>query len=568
MWRTGEANCSSVVPPEDHGVSMSFSGAAFSKAARVMNPFRSALRTTAVAAALAVASAAAQAPLDIRVALIIGNSAYVGAPALENPANDARSMSEVLRGLGFQVVELRDGNKAQMTAALAKVQESLKGKQGVGMLYYAGHGLQLDWHNYMVPVDARLNSAADVPNQAIDLGSVMDTFRGAGTRINILVMDACRDNPFTSSTSSAKGLAQVDAPPGTFLAYATAPGNVAEDGDAKSGNGLYTQYLLQELKKPITKIEDVFKRVRFNVRKQSQGRQIPWESTSLEDDFYFNDGVKFTIRPPVAAPAEEVAAVSVPAKELKPESKGTKEQQRETAFNLEKADWDRIKDSKNADDFYAFLLKYPSGNISEQAQLRVESLQRAKTVAVANRDGIVPLAAGARRSQLGDQHVVDLIDGFTKVRRRVTRTVTFADDSRFELDNGVEVYEQTGVLLKNRFGTKSPGILGAPADMAVGKKWRSAFQNLRPDGVLETNYWDNHVVGYDTITVPEGTFKCFLVVSRGQASFPGGLTNMEARSWFDPLTLRRLRAERINRNNGRITENSIVESVSFKRGVG
>jgi uncharacterized caspase-like protein len=255
------------------------------------------LRLGGVAGSLAVASVGAQAPLDIRVALIIGNSAYVGAPVLGNPANDARAMSEVLRSLGFSVVELRDGNRVQMAAAITRVRDSLKGKQGVGMLYYAGHGLQLDWHNYMVPVDARLNIAADVAVQTIDLSSVIDAFKVAGNRMNIVVLDACRDNPFASSTSSAKGLAQLDAPPGTFLAYATAPGNVAEDGDEKSGNGLYTQYLLQELKKPTAKIEDVFKRVRLNVRKQSQGRQIPWESTSLEDDFFFNDGVKFTIKP-------------------------------------------------------------------------------------------------------------------------------------------------------------------------------------------------------------------------------------------------------------------------------
>ncbi len=254
------------------------------------------LRLSAVASMLAAVSVSAQAPLDVRVALIIGNSAYASAP-LVNPANDAKAMADVLKRLGFTVVELRDGNKAQMAAAIAQVSNSLKGKQGVGMLYYAGHGLQLDWRNYMVPVDANLKSAADVPNQTIDLSSVVDIFKAAGNRMNIVVLDACRDNPFGGNTSSAKGLAQLDAPPSTFLAYATAPGNVAEDGDEKSGNGLYTQFLLQELKRPTAKIEDVFKRVRLNVRKQSNGRQIPWESTSLEDDFFFNDGVKYTIKP-------------------------------------------------------------------------------------------------------------------------------------------------------------------------------------------------------------------------------------------------------------------------------
>lgn len=122
------------------------------------------LRSTAVASLLAAVSVSAQAPLDVRVALIIGNSAYAGNMALVNPANDAKAMADVLKRLGFTVIELRDGNKAQMSAAIAQVSNSLKGKQGVGMLYYAGHGLQLDWRNYMVPVDANLKSAADVPN--------------------------------------------------------------------------------------------------------------------------------------------------------------------------------------------------------------------------------------------------------------------------------------------------------------------------------------------------------------------------------------------------------------------
>jgi Caspase domain len=156
--------------------------------------------------------AEAQAPLDVRIALVIGNSAYAGAP-LVNPANDARAMGDTLRGLGFTVVELRDAQKAQMTEAILKVRTSLQGKQGIGMLYYAGHGLQLDWQNYMVPVDAKLASAADVPVQTVNINSVIDAFKGAGNRMNILVLDACRDNPF-AGTASGKGLAQLDAPPG------------------------------------------------------------------------------------------------------------------------------------------------------------------------------------------------------------------------------------------------------------------------------------------------------------------------------------------------------------------
>jgi uncharacterized caspase-like protein len=245
--------------------------------------------TLALAALIGLSfPALAQAPRDIRVALVIGNSAYATAP-LANPSNDARAMGDTLRGLGFTVIELHDGRRSQMNEAITRVRDALRGQQGVGMLYYAGHGLQLDWHNYMVPVDAQLTQASDVANQTVDVNAVIEAFKSAGNRMNIVVLDACRDNPF-SATGSGKGLAQLDAPTGTFLAYATAPGNVANDGDTASGNGLYTRFLLRELKNPTAQIEDVFKRVRLHVRKNSQGQQIPWESTSLEDDFYFVPG--------------------------------------------------------------------------------------------------------------------------------------------------------------------------------------------------------------------------------------------------------------------------------------
>jgi len=656
------------------------------------------LRNAIAGLALIAVAASAQAPLDIRVALVIGNAAYEGAGALVNPVNDAHAMADTLKHLGFSVVELRDGGKSQMNEAIDTVRKSLNGKQGVGMLYYAGHGLQLDWHNYLVPVDAKLLRAVDVPTQAVDVNAVINAFKSAGNRMNIVVLDACRDNPF-AGTGAGKGLAQQDAPPGTFLAYATAPGNVAEDGDAKSadgqsGNGLYTQYLLLELRKPIAKIEDVFKRVRLNVRQRSQGRQIPWESTSLEDDFYFNDGSWYTQKPEElermaaqakareqqllsqasaareserqlaialekerqaqaaaarAAEAQRLADLSrakeaerlagearqqeqqrlqaevrareeqrsaqeklsrererqlameqareqqrqreltqalTQARELEArrqqdllqaaaalkardeEKRLSKEQQSEQAFAREMADWDQIKDSRKADDFYAYLQKHPNGFVSEQAQLRLEQLQRAQTVAVANRDGVVAPAPAARRFQLGDELVNDQIDGFTKKRRRTTTRVTFADDNRAEFNHGQIVWDQSGTLLKSGSGSKSPGILEAPADMAVGKKWRNAFQNSRPDGVLDTNFWEYRVQGYDTVTVPAGTFKAYLVIGVGEARGQAGMTFMESRTWFNPANLRILRKEWIHRSNGKISTYGATEAVSFKPGAG
>lgn len=492
---------------------------------------------------LLTVAASAQAPLDIRVALVIGNSTYAGTAALTNPGNDAQAMASTLKQLGFTVVELRNGGKAEMTDALSKVKVALNGKQGVGMLYYAGHGLQLDWRNYMVPVDAKLSSAADVITQAVDVNTVLDAFKSAGNRMNILVLDACRDNPF-AATASGKGLAQVDAPPGTFLAYATAPGNVAQDGDAKSGekagNGLYTQYLLEELKRPTARIEDVFKRVRLNVRQQSQGRQIPWESTSLEDDFYFNTGLR-------------VKTAAVDGQSVQDE------------FLVEKEAWDKIKDSTKVEDFYAFLLKYPSGFISEQAQFRVAQLQKARTVAIPNREGWVPLAADARRFYLGDETVIEYTNLLTNRRNRSTSTVTFADDDRAEFNNGSTIWTQAGFLVKDQYGVRSPPTLRTPADMQLGKRWKTAYQNTHPNGVVENSFYNCSVVSYDDVSVPEGKFKAFYVVCHGEARSDTYLAQNEVRTWFDPATLRVVSSEWKFSSKGVVKTHARIESISFKR---
>ena len=133
-------------------------------------------------------SVTAQAPLDVRVALIIGNAAYVNVPALSNSTNDAKSMANIMRKLGFKVFDVIDGDRASMARAIEQMKSQLNGQQAVAMLYYAGHGLQLDWHNYMVPVDAKLNSSKDVPNQTIDIESVIKTFKASNTRMRKLTI--------------------------------------------------------------------------------------------------------------------------------------------------------------------------------------------------------------------------------------------------------------------------------------------------------------------------------------------------------------------------------------------
>ncbi len=479
----------------------------------------------------------AQTAGDLRLALVIGNAAYPGDAALGNPVNDAQAMADTLRQLGFQVIEVRNASRTQMTEAITRVRTMLQGKQGIGMLYYAGHGLQLEWRNFMVPVDAKISSSADIAAQAVDVGSVIDAFKAAGNRMNIVVLDACRDNPF-AGTASGKGLAQIDAPPGTFLAFATAPGNVAIDGDAASGNGLYTGFLLEELKKPAATIENVFKRVRLNVRKQSKGRQIPWESTSLEDDFVFNTGVKVATRD---------------------------ERAREEAFRVEKADWDRIKDSKQADDYYAFLLKYPSGSISQNATAALERLAVAQTQAVPDRNGIVQVA-GAARYRVGDAATTVRRDMYTGLEiGRGTGRVTRIADGVVEINNGVALWTQDGAAIKNQFVRQwDPPRMDFPGDAyAVGKQWTSRSIETSLDGAK--NWREDHVriVAFEAVTVPAGTFKAFkfeMDSVLGSGTFVK-LTYWAAPDW--PFSLKTLRE--IRPRSGAATR-EIIETVSIQRG--
>ncbi len=220
-----------------------------------------------------------------KVALTIGNGTYPGSP-LKNPVNDARAMGSALRNGGFEVTTKLDAPRSEIVAAVQAYTQALAERQAVGVFYFAGHGLQLAWRNYMVPVDARLSEVADIQTQCVELGELMAGLTKARNPLNIIILDACRDNPFGSlAGANQKGLSQMDAPLGTLLAYATAPGNVASDGEG--ANGLYTENLLREIAVPEAKVEDVFKRVRLQVRRSTSGRQIPWESTSLEEDFYF-----------------------------------------------------------------------------------------------------------------------------------------------------------------------------------------------------------------------------------------------------------------------------------------
>jgi Caspase domain/Concanavalin A-like lectin/glucanases superfamily len=241
-----------------------------------------------------------------RIALVIGNGAYKSSP-LANPVNDANDMAAALKNCNFKVMKSINASRREMRKAIRKFGIEIN-KGAVGLFYYAGHGIQVDGENYLVPVNAAVYTEAEVEDECLKVSSVLRQMESAGNRLNIIILDACRDNPFGRSfRSSNMGLAKMDAPTGSILAYATAPGSVAADGTG--GNGLYTSMLLKHIMEPNLTIERVFKRVRIDVVNASGKRQTPWEVSSLMGDFYFNAkrGIAIKKRPIVEPkkPVEE-----------------------------------------------------------------------------------------------------------------------------------------------------------------------------------------------------------------------------------------------------------------------
>ncbi len=244
-----------------------------------------------------------------RVALVIGNSAYTRAP-LANPVNDAKLMAARLKEQGFEVFASYDASQRDMKRAVQTFAATLRqrGKDVVAFIFYAGHSVQVKGENYLIPVDEQIKSEADVDIDAVSLSSIMSMLENTETRLSIVVLDACRDNPFGYARGGSRGLARVDAPGGSLVAFSTAPGKVAQDGPA-SGNSFYTAALAQAMAEPGLKIEEVFKRVRIAVREKTKGEQTPWESTSLTGDFY----------PAGEKPAAPAAAQTEPPLPVKPQ---------------------------------------------------------------------------------------------------------------------------------------------------------------------------------------------------------------------------------------------------------
>jgi hypothetical protein len=240
---------------------------------------------------------------------VIGQSAYRSVPALPNPANDARAVTQLLTDSGFEVSTASDLSQGQMREAVSDFagKVAAKGPDTVALVFYAGHGLQIDGENFLVPVDIDPKREADIPIQAVRLNDILNTLTSVPSKMRILMLDACRNNPFPDLKTAGGGLALVDAKigaPGTFLSFSTSPGAVAEDGSGS--NSPYTNALLAAGKEQNIPIEETFKRVRLAVNKVTEGRQTPWDSSSLTEDFRFS-GASVAGPKPAAAPKKTVA---------------------------------------------------------------------------------------------------------------------------------------------------------------------------------------------------------------------------------------------------------------------
>lgn len=253
-----------------------------------------------------------------RIALVIGNAAYQHAPVLDNPDNDARSMAQMLNQAGFEVIAATNLAQSDMIKVVQDFASRVaaRGPDAVAMVYYAGHGVQLAGENYLLPVDATISSPADLTTRALRLVDVMATLDAVPSRMRIVMLDACRNNPFHAIDDAGRGLAIVDAPNGSIVGYATAPGAEALDGSG--GHSPYTEAFLNLARQPNLPIEQLFKRIRLQVNQTTDGRQTPWESSSLTSDFtFFGDAIVAAHRPPERAPVVQMAAADLPGRSVR-----------------------------------------------------------------------------------------------------------------------------------------------------------------------------------------------------------------------------------------------------------
>jgi uncharacterized caspase-like protein len=287
---------------------------------------------------------------------VIGNSNYTSVTALPNPANDARAMTNFLSSAGFQVVQAPDLTQSDMRRTIADFAKTVsdKGPDTVALVFYAGHGLQVDGENFLVPVDARIEREADVPLQATRLADLMNALSSVPSKSRIVILDACRNNPFSAINKTAgRGLAIVDAPNGSIVSYSTAPGTEALDGDGQ--NSPYTTALMKIGHEPGLPIEQLLKRVRLDVSNTTARQQFPWESSSLTVEFSFFPAGAGQERAATANNAQPNATAKT-----RSETRSVEAWQKELKSKTAREAYEIVVREDQVEGYQAYLALYPS----------------------------------------------------------------------------------------------------------------------------------------------------------------------------------------------------------------
>jgi hypothetical protein len=441
----------------------------------------------------------------------------------------------------------------------------------LAIFYYAGHGAQLEWRNYLLPVNARVDTPVALRQQCVDLGRLLQKFEAGSGKTFVIILDACRNDPFGEQfRTEQKGLSQFDAPVGSLLAYATSPGNVAADG--KGQNGLYTEHLVRELSVKDVRIEDALKRVRLNVRIASAGAQIPWETTSLEGDVYIFPNAQKNLS---EAELEQIAEADL-------------------------AEWARIKSSVNVADWTSYLRMFPNGRFAEIAQVRLARLlvnrenahlsqgspaapvtssgngtnatsssvpgtprielapdrpvpQFIELTANPNSAGRFPLG---RDFSTGDRYTFASYDLLSRARSEISLEVSAVDldNDRVLLNSGTYVWDSMGNVVLE------PGLNGSdtprqffPSELQVGKKWATGWTLNHPKLGRLTVALESRIYAFEKVRVPAGEFLAFAILCEGLDTAG---RHHEYRHWVVPglnLYVKTERMVRGTRRDGKVT---------------
>jgi len=387
-----------------------------------------------------------------RTALVIGNGSYQNARQLANSVNDATDIANTLSQLGFEVIYGVDLSFKQMNDKVREFGDKLKASGGVGMFYYAGHGIQVGGRNYLIPIEANILREDEITEEALNFDLVLRKMATANNGLNIVVLDACRNNPFARSWSRGVddgGLAQITAPTGSFIAYATSPDHTASDGTGR--NGLYTSELLKVMTDPTLKIEEAFKRVTIAVDRASGGNQIPWTSSSLRGEFYFKADDKNS------KIVKEVNGVPRNDKPFAP------------PVPPDLVDWTKIKDSKNPEDLTAYVEKYPGSPYAQLALVRIRA---------SNTAGVTDFPDNTRSTR----SPAFLIDGEkrTKMKLAVTKQDVNASGGMLGMSRIKTAMTFKGHRSELRIGSNSPEFEVALVDEGVNVPDVILFLKLKP----------------------------------------------------------------------------------------